>query len=136
MKGALILAVLPVILLGPAGQSRAERTALVQMYNSPEMNLEEIDRSILDQVGAGGRINFAFYVLSDYTIMDSLRGAAERGAVVRIYLDPCQSASKIDPRSAFKIGSDAYLVHVIRLRSGELRAGRFSRVHTSAVSRV
>jgi len=28
------------------------------------MNLEEIDRSILDQVGQG-RINFAFYVLSD-----------------------------------------------------------------------
>ncbi len=35
-----------------------------------------------------------------------------------------------------KLGSDAYLVHVIQLRSGELRAGRFSRVHTSAVSRV
>ena len=38
--------------------------------------------------------------------------------------------------SACNFGSDAYLVHVIRLRSGELRAGRFSRVHTFAVSRV
>jgi hypothetical protein len=114
MKGALIFAVLPVILLGPAGQSRAEITALVQMYNSPEMNLEEIDRSILDQVGAGGRINFAFYVLSDYTIMDSLRGAAERGAVVRIYLDP-RELEKLT------LSNDHPLVKLSRTRNLEIK---------------
>ena len=114
MKGALFLAVLLVILLGPAGQSRAERTALVQMYNSPEMNLEEIDRSILDQVGAGGRINFAFYVLSDYTIMDSLRGAAERGAVVRIYLDP-RELEKLT------LSNDHPLVKLSRTRNLEIK---------------
>src|SRR5208337_2166566 len=105
MKGALILAVLLVILLGPAGESRAERTALVQMYNSPEMNLEEIDRSILDQVGAGGRINFAAYLL---------RGAAERGAVVRIYLDP-RELEKLT------LSNDHPLVKLSRTRNVEIK---------------
>ncbi|MDE2579119.1 MAG: phosphatidylserine synthase [Hyphomicrobiales bacterium] len=86
MKNPIIIAGLLLIL--PTHNATAEKTVTVQIYNSPEMNLGEVDRSILDQVGQGGRINFAAYVLSDYSIMDSLRNAAEKGARVRIYLDP------------------------------------------------
>ena len=114
MKRALFLALCFVIVLGAAGQAGAEKSALVQLYNAPEMNLEEIDRSILDQVGAGGRINFAAYVLSDYTIMDSLRGGAERGAVVRIYLDP-RELEKLT------LSNDHPLVKLSRTRNVEIK---------------
>jgi len=114
MKRALFLALCLVIVLGAAGQAGAEKSALVQLYNAPEMNLEEIDRSILDQVGAGGRINFAAYVLSDYTIMDSLRGGAERGAVVRIYLDP-RELEKLT------LSNDHPLVKLSRTRNVEIK---------------
>jgi phosphatidylserine/phosphatidylglycerophosphate/cardiolipin synthase-like enzyme len=65
-----------------------QRQPLVTIYTSPEINLGEIDREIIDQVGAGGSINFAAYILSDYSIMSALRLAALRGARIRIYLDP------------------------------------------------
>lgn len=64
------------------------RQGPVNFYSAPEMNLGEVDRQILDQVGQGGAINMAAFILSDYSVMDALRGAAERGAVIRIYLDP------------------------------------------------
>jgi phosphatidylserine/phosphatidylglycerophosphate/cardiolipin synthase-like enzyme len=88
MKISLNAVLLSVLLLYSQSPAAAQKTATVQIYSSPEMNLGEVDRSILDQVGQAARVNFAAYVLSDYSIMDSLRSAAERGAHVRIYLDP------------------------------------------------
>jgi hypothetical protein len=44
-------------------------TSSVTIYTSPEINLGEIDREIIDQVGAGGYINFAAFILSDHAIM-------------------------------------------------------------------
>jgi len=72
----------------PALAANSEATRSVTIYHSPEMNLQEVDRQLLDQVGNGSTINFAAFILSDYKIMDSLRGAADRGAKIRIYLDP------------------------------------------------
>ena len=77
------------LVAGTIGGSQAEqRPNVVTIYTSPEMNLGEIDREIIDQVGAGGSINFAAYILSDDSIMNALRLAALRGARVRLYLDP------------------------------------------------
>lgn len=66
----------------------AQRQTTVTVYSSPEMNLGEVERTILDQVGAGAYVNFAAFVLSDNSVIDSLRAAAERGAKIRVYLDP------------------------------------------------
>jgi hypothetical protein len=72
----------------PTFAANSEATRSVTIYHSPEMNLEEVDRQLLDQVGNGSTINFAALISSDYRIMDSIRGAADRGAKIRIYLDP------------------------------------------------
>ena len=42
-----------------------ERQSSVTVYTSPEINPGEIDREIIDQVGAGGYIDFTAFVLSD-----------------------------------------------------------------------
>ena len=89
MKKAFFMMVLTIALgTPPALAANSEATRSVTIYHSPEMNLEEVDRQLLDQVGNGSTINFAAFILSDYKIMDSLRGAADRGARIRIYLDP------------------------------------------------
>jgi phosphatidylserine/phosphatidylglycerophosphate/cardiolipin synthase-like enzyme len=89
MKKAFFVMVLTIALgTPPALAANNEATRSVTIYHSPEMNLEEVDRQLLDQVGNGSTITFAAFILSDYKIMDSLRGAADRGARIRIYLDP------------------------------------------------
>ena len=89
MKIAIFMMVLTIALgMPPALAANSEATRSVTIYHSPEMNLEEVDRQLLDQVGNGSTINFAAFILSDYKIMDSLRGAADRGARICIYLDP------------------------------------------------
>jgi phosphatidylserine/phosphatidylglycerophosphate/cardiolipin synthase-like enzyme len=75
----------PTIAFSDTDSSR--RQAAVTFYSAPEMNLGEVDRHILDQVGQGGSIHMARFILSD-SIMESLRNAAGRGAKVRIYFDP------------------------------------------------
>lgn len=60
----------------------------MQIYTAPEVNLKEIDRSILDQLGQGARVNFADQALSDRIVIESLSNAADRGAHIRIFLDP------------------------------------------------
>jgi len=92
MKAPFGAAALAALLISCFGHAAAEKASAVQIYNAPEMNLVEVDRSILDQVGVGGHINFAAYVLSDYSIINSLRSAAEKGARVRLYLDPRELA--------------------------------------------
>lgn len=84
---AILAAGLLIATVGHNAQAEQRQTT-VTIYTSPEMNLGEIDREIIDQVGAGGYINFAAFVLSDYAIIDALRSAALRGARIRLYLDP------------------------------------------------
>ena len=89
MNNALAILAAGLLIATVGHNARAEqRQTTVTIYTSPEMNLGEIDREIIDQVGAGGSINFAAYILSDYSIMNALRSAALRGAHVRLYLDP------------------------------------------------
>ena len=81
MKIAIFMTVLTIALgMPPALAANSEATRSVTIYHSPEIDLEEVDRQLLDQVGNGSTINFAAFILSDYKIMDSLRGAADRGA--------------------------------------------------------
>ena len=89
MRNALAISTMAVLLATIVSPGRTEeRQSSVTVYTSPEINLGEIDREIIDQVGAGGYINFAAFALSDYAIIDALRSAALRGARIRLYLDP------------------------------------------------
>ena len=89
MRNALAISTMAVVLATIVSPGRTEeRQSSVTVYTSPEINLGEIDREIIDQVGAGGYINFAAFVLSDNAIIDALRSAALRGARIRLYLDP------------------------------------------------
>ena len=88
MRSLQICALIPVLLFSPLHFARAEKNSVVQIYTAPEVNLEEIDRSILDQLGQGARVNFADQALNDRIVIESLNNAAERGAHIRLYLDP------------------------------------------------
>lgn len=55
---------------------------------SPEEDLEAIDVRALDGLPAGGHVNAALFVLSDYRVIAALGRAASRGKRVRLYLDP------------------------------------------------
>jgi len=59
-----------------------------EIHYAPTENLERVDVTLLR--AARAKIELAAYVLTDWPIIDAL-------------IDACQSASKIDPRSAFKI---------------------------------
>jgi phosphatidylserine/phosphatidylglycerophosphate/cardiolipin synthase-like enzyme len=110
-KLVVIAACLAALSLPPA--QAEQRPSLVTIYTSPEMNLGEIDREIIDQVGAGGAINFAAY-MSDSAIMNALRSAALRGAHIRLYLDP-------DELSRLTLSEDHPLVKLIRTQGVEAR---------------
>ena len=89
MKNAAIVSVAVGLSMVPAALcAQTARQPLVTIYTAPETNLEEIDLTILNQVGPGAQINFAAYALSDYAILETLAAAAKRGAKLRIYLDP------------------------------------------------
>ena len=88
MRSLLVCALIPIVLVSSGHFARAEKNSVVQVYTAPEMNLEEIDRSILDQLGQGARVNFADQPINDRIIIESLTNAANRGAHIRIYLDP------------------------------------------------
>ncbi|ARN83926.1 hypothetical protein [Methylocystis bryophila] len=88
MRSLLLSALIPVLLFSPSPVARAEKTSVVQIYTAPEMNLEEVDRSILDQLGQGERVNIADQALSDRILIEPLSNAADRGAHIRISLGP------------------------------------------------
>ena len=111
-KLLVIAACLAALSLLPA--QAEQRPSPVTIYTSPEMNLGEIDREIIDQVGAGGAINFAAYILSDYAILNALRSAALRGAHIRLYLDP-------EELSRLTLSEDHPLVKLIRTQGVEAR---------------
>lgn len=114
MRTSFGAAALAAVWLSCFGDAAAEKASTVQIYNAPEMNLAEVDRSILDQVGVGGRINFAAYALSDYSIINSLRNAAEKGAHVRLYLDPRELAR-------LTLSSEHPFVKLTRTRNVEIK---------------
>jgi phosphatidylserine/phosphatidylglycerophosphate/cardiolipin synthase-like enzyme len=101
----------------------------VTVYTSPEINLGEIDREIIDQVGAGGYINFAAFVLSDYAIIDALRSAALRGARIRLYLDP-------EELTRLTLSEDHPLVKLVHTQGVDTRvkAGGEGLMHLKAYS--
>ena len=80
MRSLSICALIPVLLFSPLHLARAEKHSVVQIYTAPEVNLEEIDRSILDQLGQGARVNFADQALNNRIVIESLNNAADRGA--------------------------------------------------------
>ena len=69
MRSLPIYALIPVFLFSPLHLACAEKNSVVQIYTAPEMNLEEIDRSVLDQLGQGARVNFADQALSDRIVI-------------------------------------------------------------------
>ena len=126
------LAILTVGLLtttvGQNAQAEQRQTS-VAIYTSPEMNLGEIGREIIDQVGSGGSINFAAFILSDYSIMNALRSAAQRGAHIRLYLDP-------EELSRLRLSPDHPFVKLTQTHGVETRvkAGSEGLMHMKAYS--
>jgi phosphatidylserine/phosphatidylglycerophosphate/cardiolipin synthase-like enzyme len=59
--------------------------AQIEIHYAPAENLEAIDRELIDS--AGETIDMAAYVLTDWTVIDALVDAAERGVRVRIWRD-------------------------------------------------
>lgn len=109
-----ICALIPVLLFPPLHFARAEKNSVVQVYTAPEMNLGEIDRSILDQVGQGARVNLADQALSDRIVIESLSNAADRGAHIRIYLDPREV-------ERMTLDNEHALVKLSRMRNVEIK---------------
>ena len=73
MRNPLTISTMAVLLAAIVSPGRTEeRQSSVTVYTSPEINLGEIDREIIDQVGAGGYINFTAFDLSDHAIIDAL----------------------------------------------------------------
>ena len=114
MRSPLIYALVPVLLFSPLHLSRAEKNSVVQIYTAPEMNLEEIDRYVLDQLGQGARVNFADQALSDRIVIESLSNAADRGAHIRIYLDPREV-------ERLALDNENPLVKLSRMRNVEIK---------------
>jgi phosphatidylserine/phosphatidylglycerophosphate/cardiolipin synthase-like enzyme len=62
------------------------------VHYAPAENLEHIDIPLIDT--ARQEIDLAAYVLTDWTIIEALTRAANRGVTVRIYLDGTQLAER------------------------------------------
>jgi phosphatidylserine/phosphatidylglycerophosphate/cardiolipin synthase-like enzyme len=108
------LALIMALILLSAPLAHSEKNSVVQIYTAPEMNLEEIDRSILDQLGQGARVNFADQALSEHIVIESLSNAADRGARIRIYLDP-QEVERMT------LDNEHPLVKLSRMRNVEIK---------------
>jgi len=77
-----------------------------QIHYAPRENLENVD---VREIGrAQLSIDMAAYVLSDGRIIEALTEAAERGVVVRLYLDKSQFAEHGPTRGG---GIEALLAH-------------------------
>jgi hypothetical protein len=82
MRNALAISTMAVLLATIVSPGRTEeRQSSVTVYTSPEINLGEIDREIIDQVGAGGFINFAAFFLERlrHRRRSPVGGASRRG---------------------------------------------------------
>jgi phosphatidylserine/phosphatidylglycerophosphate/cardiolipin synthase-like enzyme len=119
--------------------------AALELHYAPQENLEAIDEALIDD--SAETIDIAAYVLSDQKVIAALIAAADRGVVIRLYLDKGQYAEH-DPlkgRLIEKLLSypnvfarikgrgvlmhlKAYVVDGRRLRTG---SGNFSRAGLS-----
>jgi PLD-like domain len=68
------------------------------IHYAPGENLEHIDVALIDT--AQREIDFAAYVLTDWPVIQALTRAADRGVVIRIYLDGTQLAER-EPAKVF-----------------------------------
>ena len=80
-----LVCALPFCSLPASAQERAE------IHYAPVENLERIDLDLLDS--AEDSIDLAAFVLSDWAVIDSLKGAITRGVPVRILLDGTQRSA-------------------------------------------
>jgi phosphatidylserine/phosphatidylglycerophosphate/cardiolipin synthase-like enzyme len=62
----------------------------------PAENLEHVDVALID--GAKHDIDLAAYVLTDWSVIQALTRAADRGVKVRIYLDGTRAAKAEDAK--------------------------------------
>lgn len=111
--------------------------ATLEIHYAPDENLEAIDVAAIKN--AETAIDMAAYVLSDAAVIEALGDAANRGVVVRLYLDRAQYGghagavadligrpgvwARIKP-SGVLMHLKAYAVDGMRLRTG---SGNFSR---------
>jgi phosphatidylserine/phosphatidylglycerophosphate/cardiolipin synthase-like enzyme len=78
--------------LGAAWAEKAPKAGLSQpeIHYAPRENLETVDAQAIGRAQLS--IDIAAYVLSDERIIEALTDAAERGALIRLYLDKAQFA--------------------------------------------
>ncbi len=105
-------AVLVVLSAAPARAGQAPITAPVEIRYGPGENLERLDGDLIRR--ASRSIDMAAYALTSYAEINALREAAERGVVIRLYLDPGQlQQGRISDRAPF--------VQLARTRGVEIR---------------
>lgn len=88
MKAGLATFMLVFSSLGSGIGLQAFAQSAPSVHFSPEEDLEAVDIRALDALPAGGHVNAALFVLSDYRVIFAFLRAAERGKQVRLYLDP------------------------------------------------
>jgi phosphatidylserine/phosphatidylglycerophosphate/cardiolipin synthase-like enzyme len=81
--------------------SPAVASTSVEIHYAPGENLERIDVDVIDN--AERSIDMAAYVLSDDSVIEALRDAADRGVTIRLYLDKGEY-SQHGPRNGGPIG--------------------------------
>ena len=91
-----LIAICPFLAL-PASPCCADPAPVV--HYAPAENLEHVDVSLIDR--AEHEIDLAAYVLTDWSIMQALTRAADRGVKVRIYLDATQLGER-EPAKPFR----------------------------------
>ena len=112
-----------------------------QIHYAPRENLESVDARAIGRAQLS--IDVAAYVLSDPRIIEALTAAAERGVVIRLYLDRSQFAEHgptrggiveallAHPNVAAKVKGEGVLMHLKAYAvDGELLrtgSGNFSR---------
>jgi phosphatidylserine/phosphatidylglycerophosphate/cardiolipin synthase-like enzyme len=112
-----------------------------QIHYAPRENLENVDAREIGRAQLS--IDMAAYVLTDERIIDALTDAAERGVVVRLYLDKSQFAEHgpthgggvealvAHPNVSARVKGDGVLMHLkaYAIDGEELRtgSGNFSR---------
>jgi phosphatidylserine/phosphatidylglycerophosphate/cardiolipin synthase-like enzyme len=72
--------VIPLLLAPTLGHALA-----LELHYAPNENLEAIDEALIDD--SAETIDIAAYVLSDQTVIAALIAAADRGVLIRLYLD-------------------------------------------------
>jgi phosphatidylserine/phosphatidylglycerophosphate/cardiolipin synthase-like enzyme len=126
---------------GPQAKGVQADGAQAQIHYAPRENLESVD---VREIGrAQLSIDMAAYVLSDPRVIEALTDAAERGVVIRLYLDKSQFAEHgptrgglveallAHPNVAARVKGEGVLMHLkayavdgVVLRTG---SGNFSR---------